>query len=430
MPERIVIIGGGQAGGRVAQILANSSADFHISLIGREPHPPYNRPPLSKGVLLAKSGFEDCAIWREGDGAAGKIRFHASVAAKMIDTGAKNVGLDDGRVIEYDRLVLATGSRVRRVSMPGADCSGVYMLRTFDDAVKIAKQFHSGLRLVVVGGGFIGLEIAAAARTRGLHTVVVEATNRLLSRIAPQSIGDALARHHEQAGVSFRVGCMVERLISTRSGKLKSALLSNGETIPCDLAIVGVGVTADTELAASAGLDVQVGIRTDATLRTSDPNIFACGDAVSFWHPLFERHVRVEAWQNAEDHARVVAGRLMGQETICDTVPFFWSDQYELSMQIVGLPQYGSFVVSHATEDAQILYHLDPRGRLVGATGLGPHQLIGRKIRAARQAIAGRSCPDAQALKGGLIRSDAPPESGNLEREEENPAPFSARIPL
>ncbi|PLU72765.1 ferredoxin reductase, partial [Sinorhizobium medicae] len=250
MPERIVIIGGGQAGGRVAQILANSSADFHISLIGREPHPPYNRPPLSKGVLLAKSGFEDCAIWREGDGAAGKIRFHASVAAKMIDTGAKNVGLDDGRVIEYDKLVLATGSRVRRVSMPGADCSGVYMLRTFDDAVKIAKQFHSGLRLVVVGGGFIGLEIAAAARTRGLHTVVVEATNRLLSRIAPQSIGDALARHHEQAGVSFRVGCMVERLISTRSGKLKSALLSNGETIPCDLAIVGVGVTADTELAA------------------------------------------------------------------------------------------------------------------------------------------------------------------------------------
>lgn len=312
--------------------------------------------------------------------------------------------MDDGTAVNYDKLVLATGSRVRHLSVSGAESDGVYTLRTLDDAMRIAKRFRKGMRLLVVGGGFVGLEIAAAARSRGLETVVVEATNRLLSRIVPQEIGEALAQCHEEAGVSFRVGSMVESLVAGRSGKLKAALLSDGETIACDLAIIGVGVTADTELAKAAGLHVQVGIRADSSLRTSVPGVYACGDAVSFWHPLFERYVRVEAWHNAEDHARVVAGQLLGQDTICDTVPFFWSDQYDRSLQVVGIPYFGSQLVSHTIEDAKILYHLDARGTIVAATGLGHDRIIGRKIAEARRLIKRRARLDSQMLKVGRIQ--------------------------
>jgi 3-phenylpropionate/trans-cinnamate dioxygenase ferredoxin reductase subunit len=404
MPERIVIVGGGQAGGRVAQILAGSPANLDIALIGLEPHPPYNRPPLSKGVLLGKSELKDCVIWPQGDATAGRVRFYPGRRAESLDIHARHVITDDGARLDYDKLVLATGSRVRRLSVPGAECEGVFTLRTFDDAVAIARRFHRSKRLLVVGGGFVGLEIAAAARSRGLETVVVEATNRLLSRIVPQEIGAALARYHEAAGVSFRVGSMVEKLVANRSGKLKSAVLSNGETVPCDLAVIGVGVTANTQLAKEAGLDVQVGIRTDSALRASADGVYACGDAVSFWHPLFERYVRVEAWQNAEDHARVVASQLLGQDMVCDTVPFFWSDQYEWSMQIAGIPYFGSQLVTNTVEEAKILYHLDARGRLVAATGLGHDRLIGRKIAEARRLIKRRARPNPQMLKTGRIQ--------------------------
>ena len=403
MPKRIVIIGAGQAGGRVAQILAtHADADMSITLIGSEPHPPYNRPPLSKGVLLGKSGLEDCSIWPQDGSVAGRVVFHAGRKAKSFDTRKQSVELDNSTVLEYDKLVIATGSQVRRLSVPGAGAEGVHALRTFDDAERIARQFRKGKRLLVIGGGFVGLEIAAAARSKGLETMVVEATHRLLSRIVPEEVGAALARYHEEAGVSFRVGAMVEELVTARSSKLKAAVLSNGETVPCDLAVVGVGVTADTALAKAAGLDVQVGIRTDASLRTSAPNVFAAGDAVSFWHPLFERHVRVEAWHNAEDHARVVADQLLGQSAVCNTVPFFWSDQYDRSMQIVGIPHFGSELVSCSMEDAKILYHLDAHGVLVATTALGPHNIIGKRISEARRLIMRRVKPDPHLIRQGL----------------------------
>ncbi len=402
MSERIVIIGAGQSGGRVAQILAsNADTNMSITLIGSEPHRPYNRPPLSKGVLLGKSGLDDCLVWPQDGSVESRVMFHAGRRAKSFDARQQSVELDNGTVLEYDKLVLATGSRVRHLSVPGAGAEGVYTLRTFDDAERIARQFRTGKRLLVVGGGFVGLEIAAAARARGLETVVVEATHRLLSRIVPEEVGAALARYHEEAGVSFRVGSMVEELATTSSRKPNAAVLSNGETLPYDLAVVGVGVTADTALAKAAGLDVQVGIRADSSLRTSAPNVFACGDAVSFWHPVFERHVRVEAWHNAEDHARVVADQLLGRPAVCNTVPFFWSDQYDRSMQIVGIPHFGSELVSCTLDDAKILYHLDAYGVLVAATALGHDRVIGRKISEARRLIMRKVKPDPHLMKQG-----------------------------
>ncbi len=235
----------------------------------------------------------------------------------------------------------------------------------------------------------------------------MEATNRLLSRIVPPEIGPMLARCHEKAGVAFRVGSMFESLSSSRLGKLKSAALSNGETLAGDLAVIGVGVTADTALARAAGLDVQVGIRADSSLRTSVPNIYACGDAVSFWHSLFERYIRVEAWQNGEEHAKVVAGQILGENLICDAVPFFWSDQYDRSLQIVGIPYFGSQLVTSALEDAKLFYRLNSRGVLVAATGLGHERIVGRKIAEARRLIKRRALLDLPMLKTGQIKVSA-----------------------
>lgn len=404
MKKKIVIVGSGHAGGRVAQILAASDHDLDITLIGRESVPPYNRPPLSKGILLGKSRFEDCLIWRPGDRAWDKVKFLSGTAAKSIQTESRTLLLDDATKISYDSLVLATGSRVRHLTVPGSKAEGVHVLRTIEDAVKISGYFKTIKRLVVVGGGFIGLEIAAAASSIGLKTVVVEATERLLSRIAPRKIGDALLSRHQRQGVEFRFSSMVEQFLLSSSGKLKGVRLSSGEYIRTNLTVMGVGVSAEGMLARSAGLEVDVGIRTGQSLETAVKGIFACGDCASFWHPLFERHIRVEAWQNAEDHARVVASNILGEEASCSAVPFFWSDQYELSMQIVGLPHLASSAVAKHLGSSTLLYHLNALGRLVGATGLGDPNHIGKHIRAARYAIAARAHPTFSALQDGVAR--------------------------
>jgi len=388
MNERIVIVGGGHAGGRVGQILASTDGLFEITIVGREPYPPYERPRLSKGVLLGTASLEDCLIWKADDAAWSRIRSIRGVCATAINPRERLVDLDDGSELPYDKLVIATGSRIRKLAVPGGEAVGIHSLRSYDDATGLATDLRPGRKLLIVGGGFVGLEIAAAAYQRGIEVTVVEASDRILSRIAPPQIGEALSACHRQRGVSFRLGCMVEEFISTSSGNLKAALLSSGETIRCDLAVVGVGVSADTQLANTAGLAVDAGIRTNASLETSAAGIYACGDCASFFHTLYRRHIRVEAWWNAEDHARVVAGRLLGRNAICDTVPYFWSDQYELSLQVVGLPHLGSAVTTKVHGSATIQYHFDARDRLVGATGLGTPSQVGREIRKARQAIA------------------------------------------
>jgi 3-phenylpropionate/trans-cinnamate dioxygenase ferredoxin reductase subunit len=412
--DKVVIVGGGQAGcqavttlrgegqagGRLAQALVRGDGQrFAVTLVCQERHPPYERPPLSKGVLLGTSAFESCLIWPQGDEAWRAVDLRLGVSADAIDRKAKTVHLDDGTTLDYDYLVLATGSRVRRLKVPGSNLGNVHSLRSVDQALAIAEGFAKGKRLIVVGGGFIGLEIAASARLRDLDTTVVEASDRLLARVVPARIASLLAKRHESEGVTLRMGAMVERFIANSRGAVKSVQLSTGEILACDIAVVGVGVSANVELAVEAGLEVDVGIRADASLRTSDPAIFACGDVAMFWHPLYERNVRVEAWQNAEDHAKVVAGVLAGKDAVSDTVPFFWSDQYDLSLQIVGLPHLGSSVVARAQKDgAVILFHLEPNGRIVGATGLGTAGSIGRDIRLTHVLIAHRAHPDRAVL--------------------------------
>ena len=398
--NRVVVVGGGQAGGRLSQILAAYPDDFQVTLVCQEPHPPYERPPLTKGILTGNATLEHCLIWRNQDDAWRNVDLRLGVSAVAIDRDARSVQTSDGVKLDYDVLVLATGSSVRRFSVAGAELSGVHYLRNIDDSLAIAERFRRAKHLVVVGGGFIGLEIAASARAQGIDTTLIEASDRFLARIVPPMIADRLARRHQSEGVRTRMGVMIERFVSSPRGELCAVELSTGEVLPCDLAVIGVGVKANSGLAASAGLDVDIGVLVDESLRTDDPSIFACGDTATFWHPLFDQYVRVEAWQNAEDHARVIAKAIMGEKAVCDAVPWFWSDQYDLSLQIAGLPRLGASMAARLLDDgAVILFHLTPSGRIVGATGLGRAESIGRDVRLAQLLIANRAHPDPTLLR-------------------------------
>lgn len=391
MIEKIIIVGAGHAGGRLAEYLAQKQDRFDVTLIGEESFQPYERPPLSKSVLLGTSSLEDCLIWKKGD-TGGKIDVRLGVSVLHIDRDAKTVRLSDDSDLNYDRLVLATGSEVRQFSVPGDHFEGVMSLRSFSDSVAVSERFLASEKMIVVGGGFIGLEVASIAAQRGLSPSVIEASSRPLGRLVPQAISERIADAHRNANVELIFGAMVQRFVSNGRGKIKRAILSNGETVECDLAVVAVGVKPVVRLAEEAGLKVDVGVSTDERLQTSDPNIFACGDIASFWHPLYKQSIRLESWQNAEDHAKILAAVLSDEDVPKPSVPFFWSDQYERSLQILGLPHLGSSIrVKMATENSTILLHYDARDRIVGATAFGTIEEIGRELRQTRHLIASMS---------------------------------------
>ena len=400
--QNIVIVGGGHAGGRVAELLVRGSGNFNVTIIGEEPVPPYERPPLSKKVLLGEAGLEECLLWKKKSTADGLvIRLGSTV--ERVNRQEKTVFLCDGTTLPYDQLVLATGSRVREFSIPGSHFRGAVTLRSFADSQDVSKRFLAAKKMSVVGGGFIGLEVASVAAQRGFSPKVVEASDRLLSRLVPPMIAERIAKTHRDANVDLSYGAMVTRFVSDGHGNVKRAVLSNGDSVDCDLAVIAVGVEPVIDLAEEAGLKIDVGVSTDEQLRTSDPDIFACGDIASFWHPLYAQRIRLESWQNAEDHAKIVASAILGDEVPEPAVPFFWSDQFELSLQILGLPHLGSSVRRKmATDQSAIFLHFDPRERLVGATAFGIAEEIGREMRQTKHLIAALSKYDPESFGADL----------------------------
>ncbi|MGW6540027.1 NAD(P)/FAD-dependent oxidoreductase [Streptomyces sp. NPDC055051] len=334
----VVVVGAGQAGCDAAAALRSRGFTGRIVLLGDEPEPPYRKPLLSKEYLLAEPAAEDLELRPESFHTAQGIELMTGERAVRIDRDARRLLLASGRELSYDHLVLATGARPRRLSVPGADLAGVLALRTLADARALRAALAGTGDLLVVGGGFIGLEVAAAARTLGVRVAVVETRDRLMGRSVSEPMARHLAGLHTERGVRVLLSEELAALHG-ENGRVRVAELASGERIAADLVVAGVGVLPNTALAADAGLEVGDGVLVDARLRTSDPLVHAIGDCARFPSPHARRHLRLESVQNAADQARCVAGAILdpaGAPTY-DAVPWFWTQQYGARLQIAGV---------------------------------------------------------------------------------------------
>ncbi len=333
---RVVIVGAGQAGLQAATELRLAGHEGEISLIGEERVAPYHRPPLSKAYLTGEKGVEALTMRAPAFLAGQRIDLTTGVAVTAIDRSARRVALSDGRSLPYDALVLATGGRVRRLTCNGHDLDGVVVLRNLDDADDLRRRLTVARHLVVVGAGFIGLEVAASARKLGVAVTVIELQDRVMARAVGPGMSAFFADAHRAHGVQLRFGEGVKAL-EGEGGKVGTVITDKGERIACDLVLVGIGVTPEASLAEAAGLEVRGGIVVDAALRSSDPSILALGDCAVFPHPMASGLIRLESVQNAVDQARIVAATIRGRDATYAAIPWFWSDQYDLKLQMVGL---------------------------------------------------------------------------------------------
>jgi len=336
MTETVVIVGAGQAGGWVARTLRAQGHAGPVTLIGAEPHAPYERPPLSKAVLVGAAPPDSTRLFAADDFEALDLDFRAGMTVVGLDRTARSVTLSSGETVRYDRLVLATGGRARTLPIAGMDSERVYTLRTLEDSHAIGAALKTARKALLVGGGWIGLEIAASARKLETDVVLLEAADRLCQRAAPPLLSDWLLALHCSHGVDVRLRSGIEAIEPTAGGI--TARLADGSEVGAELAVVGVGLVANDDLARSAGLACDGGILTDACGRTEDPSVFACGDVAVFpvlgaAHPM-----RLESWANAQNQAVACAKAVLGQDVEYADTPWFWSDQYDANIQIQGLP--------------------------------------------------------------------------------------------
>jgi 3-phenylpropionate/trans-cinnamate dioxygenase ferredoxin reductase subunit len=347
--QRIVIVGASLAGATAAETLRSEGFTGELVLIGSENELPYERPPLSKGVLLGKDEPVSAQLHDQQWYDDHSIDLRLGTTATALDTAAKTVTTDDGRTTPYDELLIATGSRVRRLDVPGGDLPGIHYLRTAADSQALTDAYASKPRVVVVGAGWIGLESASAARERGCEVTVIEPQSTALASVLGEQVGELFAELHRRHGVRLLFGTGVEGFEGT--GKVTGVRTSSGEVVPAELVVVGVGVQPNTELAAEAGIEVAPredgsGIVTGPDLKTSAPGVFAAGDVVRWDHPLLGRSVRVEHWSNAKDSGAAAAKAMLGQDVAHDAIPFFFTDQYDLGMEYAGdVPRGTSYQV-------------------------------------------------------------------------------------
>ncbi|MER8975236.1 MULTISPECIES: FAD-dependent oxidoreductase [unclassified Mesorhizobium] len=402
MTKGMVIIGAGECGGRAALALRELGFNGPVTLVGDEPHLPYERPPLSKDAMVADAPLLK-AIATDAILAERSIRHIHSVQAVAIDHAAHVVRLSDGSVLAYDKLLLATGSVPRKLPMPGLGGRCVY-LRTFNDALAIRAHLSAGNRIAIIGGGFIGLELAAAARRLGAAVTVIEALPRILMRGVPAEIAQIIHQAHEAEGAKILCGEGIAAIAD--DGAEVRIALAGGHDIVADLAVIGIGAVPVTGLAAEAGLTVDNGVAVDAELRTSDRDIFAAGDCCSFPLAIYGgRRVRLEAWRNAQEQGALAARNMLGAGESHAAVPWFWSDQYGLTLQIAGLSDEGRSIVRRDLGDgAFILFHLAEDGRLVAASGIGPGNAVARDIRLAEMLIAKQARPAPEALGSQTVK--------------------------
>jgi 3-phenylpropionate/trans-cinnamate dioxygenase ferredoxin reductase component len=334
-PEQVVVVGASLAGATAAQTLRDGGFDGSVVLVGEEPSRPYERPPLSKGYLLGNDERDSIFVHPQDWYEQNHVELRLGTTATSIDRDAREVRLSDGGTLPYTRLLLTTGSAPRHLEAPGADLGGVHYLRRVEDTDALRDAFADKPRVVVIGGGWIGLETAAAARQAGMEVSLVEMAELPLLRVLGPEVAQVFADLHREKGVDLRLGTGVRELVG-QDGKVTGVRLDDGTLLPADLVLVGVGISPRSELAEQAGLAVSNGIDTDEHLRTADPNVWAAGDVANAWHPVLGRRVRVEHWENARQEGRVAAESMLGKDSAHDRLPYFFTDQYDLGMEYTG----------------------------------------------------------------------------------------------
>jgi 3-phenylpropionate/trans-cinnamate dioxygenase ferredoxin reductase component len=379
MTEHIVIVGAGQAGVQAVQSLRAGGFRGRFTMVGDEDFPPYQRPPLSKAYLLGAFARERLFLKPENFFKDSDCELLLGVTAKTIDRAAKTVMLSDGQRLSYDKLLLATGTRVRTLECPGGDLAGLHYLRGIADVDALQPKFQAGARLAIVGGGYIGLEVAAMGAKRGLQVTLFEAADRLMARAVSKSVSDFFAAEHEKAGVVLKLNTQVEGFEGEGEAE---AVRAGGVVYPADIILVGIGAVPNENLARAAGLPCRDGIIVDRNAMTADPSIFAAGDCTRH-HARDGTEIRLECVQNAIDQAKHAALAMVGKPKAYREVPWFWSDQYDLKLQIAGLARPSDTIVARGAPSSRkfAVFHLrEGRVAAVEAVNAAPEYMMGKKM--------------------------------------------------
>ena len=398
----IVVVGAGQAGGWAAKTLRDEGFTGDVVLIGAEPFPPYERPPLSKEVLLGKAPAESSHLWPADAFDAWRVELRTGTTVTAIDPATRTVTLADGETIAYDKLMLATGGRVRKLSIGGGERSGVHYLRDIPDSEAIRADLVEGAKLVVVGGGWIGLEVAAAGRMLGADVVVLEALDQLCSRALTPDFAAHLCGIHRARGTDIRLGTSIEAVLGEESAS--GVRLPDGSVLPASVVVIGIGLIPNVELAADAGLEIDNGVVVDALGRTSDPHIYAAGDVTNHPNDLLGRRIRLESWENAQNQAIAAARAMLGGTTPYAEIPWFWSDQYDVNIQLIGMPvAWDRTVTRGARADDRFIEFYLKGGRIEGAAAINSP----REMRLARRMMQAGKVLDPAVLADPEVRLQA-----------------------
>jgi len=370
MSDNIVIVGMGHAAGQTSISLRQHGFTGRITMIGEEPYLPYQRPPLSKKFLAGEISPDRLLLRPESFYADHNIDVRVSTRVTNVHRDKKQVTLETGEEISYEKLVIATGSHVRRLDLPGADLPGIHYLRTIDDVLRIQSSFEPGAHIAIIGGGYIGLEVAAVAVSRGLYVTVLEMADRVMSRVVAPAVSEFFEKAHREAGVDIR--CNAKPGASFKGeNRLEAIKADDGTRIRCDLAVIGVGVLPTVSLAEAAGLECNNGIMVDEFCRTRDPAILAVGDCTNHPNSLLGRRVRLESVHNAQEQAKTAAATICGKPQAYAQIPWFWSDQYDLKLQIAGLSAgYDEYVIrGDPAERSFAAFYLNA-GRLIAVDAI------------------------------------------------------------
>ncbi len=394
--ESIVIIGAGHAGGRAAEALRAAGFAGRVVLIGDESHLPYERPPLSKELLAGSMEAEKVTLNPESFYDEKDIELFRGITVQEIEPNLRRLRLSDDTDIHYDKLLIATGGRVRRLACPGADLDGVHYVRHLNDTLGLRPELKEGARVAVIGGGFIGLEVAATARKRGCSVTVIELADQVLARVADPAVGALVADMHGAEGVHIITGASVERLEGDK--EVAEVICTDGLTIEVDVVVVGIGILPNKEIAEAAGIEcgpagTPGGIKVDEFGQTSQPGIYAAGDVAYQYNPILKRHLRLESWANAQNGGIAVARNMVLDPVPFAEVPWFWSDQFDLNLQVAGAPLSWDRLVVRGDPAAKkgIVFYMTG-DHVVGATAFNQ----GREMRFLKKLIeTARSVADS-----------------------------------